>query len=190
MAIRSFLAFPISGELKEEFKRIINELQPTHADVKWVKLENIHLTLKFLGSLQGSDLENVSSVLRDRAPGFFPITTYLSEIGAFPDFSHPKIIWGALDDPSNKIHTIVNVLEGELSKFGIAKDDHPFKPHITLGRIRSSANLSNLIQVIQQITLKVKTKQIFERVILYKSTLTSQGPVYEVLKEFVMGAPD
>ncbi len=185
--IRSFLAFPISGELKEKFKHILNDLQHTCTDVKWVKPENVHLTLKFLGGLEESELKNVSFVLRERCRGFAPITSYLSEIGAFPDLRHPKIVWGALDDSKKEIQAIVEVLEGELAKFGLAKDEHPFKPHITLGRVKSTAHLINLIQTIRQITFESKTKQTFEKIILYKSTLTPQGPIYEVLKEFEIG---
>ena len=184
MTIRSFLAFSISGALKEKFKHILNDLQHARADVKWVKLENIHLTLKFLGSLEESTLDNVSSVLRERCRGFNPITSYLNEIGAFPDLRHPKIVWGALDDSNKEIQAIVDVLEGEFAKLGLAPEERPFKPHITIGRVKSSANLKNLIQTIQQITFEDKIQQTFDKIVLYKSTLTSQGPIYEALKEF------
>ncbi len=98
MTIRCFLAFPISGKLKEKFKYILHDLQDTRADVKWVVLENIHLTLKFLGDIEESKLEDVSSVVRECCRSFVPVTTYLTELGVFPDMRHPKILWGALDD--------------------------------------------------------------------------------------------
>jgi len=186
MTIRAFLAFPISGVLKERIKYILDDLQETNADVKWVTPQNIHLTLKFLGELEENAIANVSSMLRERCRGFFPITSHLNEIGAFPDLRHPKIVWAALDDSSKEICAIVENLEGELAKLGIAQDEHPFKPHITLGRVRSSANLKNLIQAIQQITFEDSTEQIFDIIILYKSTLTMQGPIYEVLEKFEM----
>ena len=187
MTIRSFLAFPISGELKEKFEQILCDLQHTPADVKWVKPENIHLTLKFLGDLKKNDIEKVVSVVKEQCRRFQSITTYLNEIGAFPDLHHPKIVWGGIDDPDNEIQKIVEILENELVKLGIAKDDHPFKAHITLGRVKSSKNLRNLIETIQQITIENKITQTFERIILYKSTLTSEGPIYEILEEFKWG---
>ena len=95
-------------------------------------------------------------------------------------------MWGALDDSKKEIHAIVEVLERELAKLGIAKEERSFKPHITIGRVRSPANLKDLIHAIQQVTLKDKTEQTFEKIILYKSTLTPQGPIYEVLEEFEM----
>ena len=186
MTIRCFLAFPISGKLKEKFKHILHELQDTRADVKWVKSENIHLTLKFLGDIEESKLENISSVVRDCCRGFGPVTPYLTELGAFPDMHHPKIWWGALDDSKKGIEGIVEVLERELAKLGIAKEDHPFKPHITIGRMRSSAKLKDVIHVIRQITFEDTTEEIFDKIVLYKSTLTPQGPIYEVVTEMLL----
>lgn len=184
MTIRSFLAFPVSSVLKEQLKPILNDLQATQADVKWVKLENIHLTLKFLGDVKTGDLEGISSVLRERCRSFHPISSYLCGIGAFPDMRHPQIVWAALDDPDKEIQTMVGVLEGDLEKFKIAKESRPFKPHLTLGRVRSSARLKDLWEALQQITIADKTQERLERIILYKSTLTPQGPIYEVLEEF------
>lgn len=187
MTIRSFLAFPVSRELKEDLRHILNDLQQTRADVKWVGLENIHLTLKFLGDIEEIDLEKISSVLSEPCCGFDPIVSHLSGIGVFPDLRRPRIVWAGLDDPKKKFQGMVEVLEDRLEKLGIAKDDHPFKPHVTLGRVRSSANLKNLIQTIQQITFEGQNQQTFEKIILYKSTLTQQGPIYEALKEFDIG---
>ena len=187
MTIRSFLAFPISSDLKESLGYILNDLQQTRADVKWVRLENIHLTLKFLGDIEEIDLEKISSVLGESCCGFGPITSHLSEIGIFPDLRHPRIVWAGLDDSKKKFQVLVEALEERLEKLGFAKDEHPFKPHITLGRVKSSANLKNLIQTIQQITFEGKNQHTFEKIILYKSTLTPQGPIYEVLKEFDIG---
>ena len=187
MTIRSFLAFPISSALKESLRRILHELQQTRADVKWVRLENIHLTLKFLGDVEETDLEKISSVLSESCHGFDRITSHLSETGVFPDLRHPRIVWAGLDDPEKKFRVMVGALEEQLEKLGFAKADHPFKPHITLGRVKSSANLKDLIQTIQQIIFEEKAQQTFEKIILYKSTLTPQGPIYETLKEFYTG---
>ena len=187
MTMRTFLAFPISGALKERLRYILDDLQQTHADVKWVKAENIHLTLKFLGDVEESGIGKISSVVREQCHDFAPVTSHLSGIGAFPDLRHPKVVWAALDDSKKELQTIAEVLRGEMIKLGVAQDEHSFKPHITLGRVRSSVNLKNLIQTMQQITFKCTIEQVFDKIILYKSTLTPQGPIYEALEEFEMG---
>jgi len=184
MTIRCFLALPISGKLKEKFRHIVHGLQDTRADVKWVKLENLHLTLKFLGDIEDNKLENISSVVRDCCRGVGPVTSYLTQLGGFPDMHHPKILWVALGDSKKKIEGMVEVLERELAKVGIIKEERPFKPHITIGRMKSLANLKNLSCAIQQITFEDTTEEPFDRIILYKSTLTPQGPIYEVLNAF------
>jgi len=187
MSMRSFLAFPISGALKERLKYILDDLRTTGADVKWVKPGNIHLTIKFLGELEESRIESIMSLLDQRCREFVPMTSYLSEIGAFPDLQHPRIVWAALDDSKKEIQGIVEVLRGDMIKFGVPQDEHPFKPHLTLGRVRSSAHLKNLIQAMHQITFVEKIEQKFDKIILYKSTLTPQGPIYNVLKEYEIG---
>jgi 2'-5' RNA ligase len=184
MSIRSFLAFPISGALKERLECILDDLKATGADVKWVKPDHIHLTIKFLGELEENRVESVMSLLKERCREFVPIKSYLIGIGAFPDLQHPKIVWAGLDDPKQEIQGIVEVLRGDMVKLKIAQDEHPFKPHLTLGRVRSSANLKDLVQRIRQITFEGKTEQMFDKIVLYKSTLTPQGPIYDVLREY------
>lgn len=190
MSMRSFLAFPISGALKERLKYILDRLHATGADVKWVEPQNIHLTIKFLGELEENRMESIISLLEERCREFVPITSYLSEVGAFPDLQHPRIVWAALDDSKKEIGGIVEVLRGEMIKLGIAKDEHPFKSHLTLGRVRSSANLKNLIQAMHQITFEGKIEQTFDKIVLYKSTLTPQGPIYDVLREYGLRTPN
>src|SRR5580700_6870538 len=107
---RSFLAFPINNDLKNKLKEILKDLRDSKADVKWVRLENIHLTLKFLGDLKEDELEAVQAVIREQYQGFHPITTILNKIGTFPGMRHPKIIWVGLEDSHQEIQRIVEIL--------------------------------------------------------------------------------
>ncbi|MDE2222256.1 MAG: RNA 2',3'-cyclic phosphodiesterase [Candidatus Omnitrophica bacterium] len=185
--MRGFLAFPISGELKEEFERLLGDLKKTGADTSWVKPENIHLTLKFLGDIEPEDLKKITAVLTEQASRFSVFASYLTEIDAFPDLHHPKIIWAGLDDSIRTMETIVRVLENELAQCGFSREERPFKPHLTLGRIRSGSHLRNLISAVKQISFRNRIEQQFETIILYQSTLTPQGPVYEALQSFALG---
>jgi 2'-5' RNA ligase len=102
---------------------------------------------------------------------------------------HPKIIWAGLDDPKKEIRSTVEVLENHLAKLGIAKEDRPYEPHITLGRIKSLVNLKDLRDTIKIMTFEGQATERFEKIILYKSTLTPRGPVYEALEEFKIAPP-
>jgi len=184
MTIRSFLAFPISGILQEKLEQIIQALQTSCADVKWVSPKNIHLTLKFLGEVPQEDLKTISSLVRERCSGFHPVNSYLSGIGAFPDLRFPKIIWAALNDPNKEIQAMADALQEDLGKIGLPKEDRPFKAHLTLGRLKSQVHIKNLLSTLQQMDVVDKTQETLDRVILYKSTLTTQGPIYEALEEF------
>ncbi|MDE1921735.1 MAG: RNA 2',3'-cyclic phosphodiesterase [Candidatus Omnitrophica bacterium] len=187
MSVRSFIAFPVSGGLKEKFEHVIRDLQRASADVRWVKAQNIHLTLKFLGDVQENALEKISSVIEAMSCDFTPLTAHLTAIGTFPNGDYPKIIWGALDDPRKAVQGMAGILEKGLVSCGIPEEQRPFQPHITLGRVRSSARLKDLMRLMGQMTFEDKITQQFDKIILYKSTLTPQGPVYEALKVFEMG---
>lgn len=184
MGIRSFLALPISAGLAERLRQVIHDLELAGADVKWVRPENIHLTVKFLGDMEPPQLEAVSAVLERCCPSFERLCCRLEGIGAFPELRQPKILWAGLNDPQGKIQAVVETLEGELAKAGIPREDRPFKSHLTLGRMRSHRGLAGLLDSMGRIRLDDQHEETFSRIVLYKSTLTSQGPVYDLLKEF------
>jgi 2'-5' RNA ligase len=184
MPIRCFLAFPINNELKAELKSVLDKLQGSGADVKWTSFENLHLTLKFIESFNENDLQKLKDTLKAQLK-FEPIVSHLDSIGVFPNFDHPKIIWASLQDPNHQFAKVTEVLENTLGHFSIPKETRPFKAHITLGRVRSGKNLKNLTKTIAEIKLK-SVQQQFDKIVLYKSTLTNQGPIYEALEKFYL----
>jgi RNA 2',3'-cyclic 3'-phosphodiesterase len=186
MSVRSFLAFDVNDELREYFKHIIHDLQKACADVRWVKPENIHLTLKFLGDVQEGDLDKISSTVAGHCLNVAPVTSFFTGIGAFPDLRCPKIVWGGLDDDSRAITSLAGDLEKSLAGYGIPQEQRPFKPHVTIGRVRSQHNVRNLTDLIDEMSSDHIIEQKFTKMILYQSTLTTQGPLYEVLREFDM----
>ena len=111
-----------------------------------------------------------------------PIKMQLAQLGAFPDIEHPKVLWVGLKNDEQKIIQLVSKLEKGLGEIGFKKEEQLVHPKITIGRTRSPRILSALSKAVSNYSLPIKLTQTAENIILYKSTLTSAGPIYEALQ--------
>jgi 2'-5' RNA ligase len=183
--IRTFIAITLSPEIQQALSQIQNHLKKLDCDIKWVKPENIHLTLKFLGEVKLKKIDIIRRVLEDLFKNTRPIDIELTQLGAFPNTKHPQILWAGLKNKDQRISRLFFDLEEKLGKIGFKKENKLFSPHITIGRIRSSKNLNSLSKEISNCSLPIRLKQAARNITLYKSTLTSQGPIYEALSNFI-----
>ncbi len=186
--LRTFIAIELESPIQETLKKIQDHLRKSGAEVKWVNLENIHLTLKFLGDVSEEKIDslvkNLKEVLLDR-PDF---TFDLTHLGAFPKPENPKIIWAGITVGKEEIAKIVSILEDRLHSIGFEKETRDFAPHVTLGRLHSSINRFALSELIKNYFFPQAMNQNAKQIILFKSTLTSSGPVYEPLEKFALKA--
>jgi 2'-5' RNA ligase len=181
--MRTFIAIELPGEIKNILGSIQDELKQTQADVKWVKPENIHLTLKFLGEIDEDLVEKIHSILDEVAGKNCPFKLGLTNLGAFPKLQYPRVIWiGMVGD--QKVIDIAKDLEEQMVKIGIPAESRPFSSHITLGRLRSGLNRKALIEKLESLNKKFTPPYPefnLHSLTLFKSTLTPQGPIYEAL---------
>lgn len=180
--MRVFIGVKLSGLLKKEISKICEVLKKSNADVKWVEVENIHLTLKFLGEVKEeklTDLNCIEKVVQNNSPFVFEI----QGMGTFPNLKRPRVIWIGISNGKEDIINICKSLNEVLYKVGFKKEQREFSPHITIGRVKSNKNLSNLISSISKVTIS-NLKEEVKSIYLIKSVLTSKGPVYTDIKEF------
>ena len=164
----------IAVDLSDELKRYVNSLQQTF-EAKGTNLaRRFHLTLKFLGETPEEKIPEIKKALSTIS--FDPFTATLSPIGVFPDEKRIRVIWvGAQpEDKFNELSEKVNtVLENLFPK------DTRFYPHITLGRVKFVPDKPALLEKLKQ---PVEPKEFpVNKIILFKSTLTDEGHVYEEL---------
>jgi len=186
--MRTFIAITLSEEIKEELKKIQDKLKLTNADVKWVDIKNIHLTLKFLGEVDEEKINKIIKILNEVSKEISGFNLSLGTLGVFPKLESARVIWVGLKKGDKETKEIAKILEEKLAKIGIPKEKRPFSSHITLGRVRSNLNLKNLVEEIKNLIENLdsfyKEKEFFvSKITLFKSTLTYQGPIYEILKE-------
>ena len=179
--MRCFISIPISKENKEKIKEIQNKLQELHVHVSWTRPESLHLTLKFLGNIEGEMVEAIKGHLDRIVPEFPPFDVYLRGTGVFPDKKRPRIIWIGIKEDGQILSNLYRRIEEAMVKLGFPREGRGFTPHITIGRIRSKEGMGKLIEYVQ----KEKDIDLGEfritRVQLMKSQLNPKGAVYTEL---------
>jgi 2'-5' RNA ligase len=165
---------------------IQNTLKRSFADVKWVEPQNIHLTLKFLGERDKKKITEIIKAMDGlfmNTPAFY---VELSSLGAFPKKEFPRVIWVGLSEGEPQVKEIAEWLDGSIAKLGIPKETRAFSSHITLGRVRSPLNRKQLVEQLNYLEGNFperKPKCLVQKITLFQSTLTPQGPIYAALHE-------
>jgi len=177
--IRAFIAIELNKDIQDGLAKIQAELRSGRADVKWVKPQNMHLTLKFLGNIEIDLIVKIKNILEDLTINHKSFPSDLSEIGAFPKIKTPRVIWVGMQKGKDQVGLIVEELETKLAEIGILKEERKFHPHLTLGRLRSPHNRSKLVELLEKNKAIPPLNFTVDKIILFKSTLTGQGPIYE-----------
>ena len=156
------------------------ELQAAEADVKWVAPEGIHLTLKFLGEVSPELAAEIKKQLDELAKHQQRFELSINRVGAFPKIEYPRVIWVGIEHGAESTIKLAQALEEKLLNLGFLKEKRPFRPHLTLGRVRSSHNRQQLRELLQSVAVQPQTMSA-QTIVLFKSTLTPQGALYGAL---------
>jgi 2'-5' RNA ligase len=185
--MRTFIAIEISDDIKKMLDQIESHLKYAGADVKWVKPETIHLTLKFLGEINEEKCEEVKEALNSIAKYMKPFELTLKDMGAFPKIENPRVVWVGLGKGAAESAALASGIDDLLSKTGFAKEERPFSPHLTIGRVRSPMNKDKLKEKMSSASSNFQLSAVpphqVASVILFKSTLTPQSPIYTNIHE-------
>ena len=181
--LRAFVAFDISAAMRRELTRVQEDLRERlEGDISWVKPENIHLSLRFLGTITPRQVEQAKIILQEVAKINNRFTVDLGTVNAFPHTHNPRVIWVGIKTGFNELNQINGHLEEKLSHTGFTSDDRAFYPHLSLARVKQLKNRATFSACIDEITPRFVSTSI-ERISLFKSTLQPGGPVYTLLAE-------
>jgi len=185
--IRSFLAIELPKTIREKIREVQGSLKSSHADVRWVNPENIHLTLKFFGNIEESRVESIVKSIEEPTRTTPPFTLRVRGTGAFPHLKNPRVIWMGLLDEGGSLVLFQKRLENELEKIGFELEHRPFQAHLTLGRMKSSRGKDELIGRIETYIEGNFGDFQVEHLVLFKSDLRPSGPVYTPLRTLALG---
>lgn len=180
--IRSFIAIKISEEVLQRIVEVQEILKESGVSVKWVEPKNIHLTLKFLGDTPESQIEDIVRVMQESTEGTSPFQISIARVGAFPNLRYPRVIWVGVQDVQEALQKIQHRLEQGLHALGFAIEEGVFKPHITLGRVKSEKNKSNLLRMVETVVNTEFGVLQVNHIHLIRSDLKPTGPEYTVIR--------
>lgn len=180
---RIFIAIKIVPGQK--LAKIITSLKSDLAGerITWVDPANIHITLAFLGDTEEGRIGVLRTLLRERCSGFGAFAITLKGTGLFRNLNDPRVIWVGIDAP-DKLIALNEKIKTGLGDKGFITDDKPFKPHLTLGRIKHVSDKGSLMDATAEYGDEIIQEIQVSEVILYESILRSSGPEYRALDHF------
>lgn len=177
---RGFIAVDIDVFPKLlEFEK---EIKETGANVKLVEPENVHITLKFLGDTNESQIDEIDKIMKDAVKGIDPFNIQLKGAGVFPNQNYIKIIWMGIKQ-GEPIGLIVREIDEQLSKIGFKKEKRGFSPHLTIARVKSAKGKNEILHVIEKYGDVQFVDIRVDSIKLKKSDLTPKGPIYTTLMD-------
>ena len=171
----------VSTKILDNLLTLGKELIATGATVKLVEAQNIHVTLRFLGNISRSRVEEVSKLLDEVE--FYPFDIELRDVGVFPNLRRVNVVWVGIDRGAVELLNVFNQLEGKLTGIGFKLDRRGFSPHITVARVSSGRNRDALIEMISNWSDREFGGFRVNAIQLKKSVLTPRGPIYSTLHE-------
>ena len=182
--MRLFTAIDLPETILYQIGRLLDELRP-HADVRWSRAENLHVTTRFVGEWPDQRLAELESALRRVAPRA-PIPIALRGLGWFPNPHSPRVFWAAVHAPP-ELARLARDTDAVLEPLGLKPEGRDFRPHLTLARIEQPAQLGALRRAIAAMPEVDLGRFEAERFYLYSSQLGRGGSKYTRLAEFPLG---
>lgn len=190
--IRAFIAIELPNPLKASLMELqgrLKEQTPPRA-VRWVRPEDIHLTLKFLGQTPVDRIEGIVRALSSACAPFSPFTYSVGGLGCFPNLRRPRVIWVGVQEPTSALSRLQGAIEGACAELGFQRERRAFHPHLTLGRLRDRVPaqerraIGELIQRAEAASLGAGAAK---GISLIRSDLRPTGAVYTTLREIELG---
>ena len=180
-----FFAVPLAEELKEPIAQIQQELKATGAKVGWVKLENLHFTLKFLGDTPEDQVSKLSEAAASVAEVSAAHQVQICGVGGFPSPQRPRVVWVGCTSGGEQFAQVGQDLDEALAQAGLSeREKRKFSPHLTIGRVRSRHRLEELAAAMAELSEREIGQMQVNHFVLMQSQLHPTGAVYTPLATF------
>jgi 2'-5' RNA ligase len=184
---RLFLAIPLSPET--EFLALLHKLRSElyYERINWVKLQNMHLTLKFLGPTADEKIPEIITTVNEILTDWERFGLEFNKTGIFGSRYQPRVLWLGMKDVPEQLDLLAESVLDAMDKIGFARDRQNFVPHLTLGRIKNLTDKPRFQEVIGKIPQKSYIHKSVAELLLYESILHKEGPEYRVIHSFKIG---
>jgi 2'-5' RNA ligase len=184
--MRLFVALNLPAEIRDRLAAAQDRLRRVQADVSWVRSENIHVTLKFLGETEEKRLGRIRPALHEAARAGAPFSMEVSGVGSFGG-RVPRVVWVGVKEGAELLVELAGRIEAALGRVGFPKERRGFTAHLTLGRVRSPRNVEALLAALEPLQAEQFGTVAATQFDLMRSELRPSGSVYTVLERFPLG---
>jgi 2'-5' RNA ligase len=188
--IRTFIAVEISPSVIGRAGDLIDKLRVAAAEINWVRPQQMHLTLKFLGDVPDTETPDICRVVSKVAAGIEPFEVTFRGAGAFPNVKDPRTLWIGIEDGADELKRLAADVDETLkSELGYAKEQRGFHPHLTIGRVKrelpgSEGELTRLLEKHAHFDADLA---VIDEVVTFASFLGRQGPSHEAMGRAELG---
>ena len=179
--LRAFIAIEIPLGIREAICKTITPLQKGLGSlVRWVPIENMHLTLNFLGDVSPANVEMLSQMLHAEADLFHCFDLHLSGLSSFPNLKRPRVIYIGIQAPTT-LEALQRGIESASRRLGYESEERGFSPHLTIGRVKQSVTATEqqaIRRALEETRIDLLGTARVDSVHLYRSDLKPSGSVY------------
>ena len=191
--MRIFVALFVPDAVRDAVVAAMDTLRKPGDAVSWVKPENLHYTLRFMGELGEDGTRRVGEAAHEAASRHAPFELALGGLGCFPPKGVPRVLWVGASKGAEALEAYARDLEQGLRGHGFDRADHPFRAHLTIGRVRDSragpalAPSRDWRVALASVAVQAPAFRV-ERIAVVHSQLSPKGSIYTVLREASLGA--
>ncbi|MEN6591769.1 MAG: RNA 2',3'-cyclic phosphodiesterase [Methanobacterium sp.] len=180
--MRAFLAVDLDESLQDKVLEVQDKLNEANAAVKFVEKENLHFTCKFFGEISQDKRDKIIEIIKEKITKYDSFPINIKKLGVFPHLGYIRVVWLGLEDSGNFSRILMDFDE-EFAKLGYKKE-RSYIPHLTIGRVKGKKNKEALVAKIKELEdIKIGSMKV-DKLVLKKSELTSEGPIYTTAEEF------
>ena len=181
--VRSFVALEIDSAAKERIGDFLSEMRrrPGGEDLKWVRPEILHMTVRFFGDLDRKQLGKARQAIARIDHGWDPPSLSMGSLGGFPSLDRPKVVWLGLMDRAGELARLASEVDLAIRRVGFGQADKPFVAHLTLARARRGRRIPDVAGLTGGLTPPTGPLTI-RAITLFQSDLLPEGPRYTPLE--------
>lgn len=185
--MRLFVAIELTAEMRDALHEVQKALGRVADGVRWVRPEQLHLTVKFLGEAPDGEVPRVAEAVARSAARSRPFEMQLTECGCFPPRGPVRIVWVGTHDESGALQECVDAVEEELEGVGFPRESRAFSAHLTIGRAKEGRSSGEVRTAVEGGKVKPVRQSVGE-LTLMSSVLSPKGPSYSVVARSKLGA--
>lgn len=180
--MRSFIAIELPETVKSALAELQQEFENCGADIRWVKPDNIHLTLKFLGNIEEKSVEKIVKTIDGICNKYAAFSLEVRGTGVFPNIKSPRVLWVGIIGNS-VLEGLQKELEDGMASIEFERESRKFTPHLTLGRFRATVKKEKLLDKIESYKNSSFGLIDVKSILLMRSVLKPSGAEYAKIAE-------